>query len=140
MREKVLAALAACLPETEADAGIGCGGCPYGYCSEGENVNLPTRLIEDVRALLRGEAPRVMSVDEVAALPEGEVVWYEQRIFDGEDYLSPMVKGMGGYIGNGSMGVKIATIDGWERCWSARPSDELRRATPWPWEEVRGHA
>lgn len=58
-REKIIRGLAACMPQTEADAAIGCDGCPYnghpcgGNYQDNDHVNLPVRMIEDIRALLK---------------------------------------------------------------------------------------
>lgn len=53
-RAKVLRGLAACLPRTKEDAGIGCNGCPYnGRNCDDKTVSIPCALIEDIRALLK---------------------------------------------------------------------------------------
>lgn len=62
-REKVIKGLAACMPQTEEDAAIGCNGCPYhghpcgGDYQDNNHVNLPVAMIEDVRALLKAQEP-----------------------------------------------------------------------------------
>ena len=52
-REEVIHALAICLPEIEDDCEKSCKDCPYWVC--GDTVALPIRLIEDIRALLKGQ-------------------------------------------------------------------------------------
>ena len=79
----------------------------------------------------KAQEPRVMTLDEVAALPEGVVVWYEQRSNDGEDFLAAMVTDGRGYIGNGNMGVRIVYMDVGDRCWTSRPTAAEMEATPW---------
>lgn len=68
-REKVIKGLAACMPQTEEDAAIGHDGCPYngnpcgGDYQDNDHVNLPVRMIEDIRALLKEQEPVKPVVD-----------------------------------------------------------------------------
>ena len=61
--EKVIKGLAACMPQTEEDAAIGCNACPYnghpcgGDYQDNDHVNLPVAMIEDVQALLKAQEP-----------------------------------------------------------------------------------
>ena len=80
--------------------------------------------------LLKAQAPRVMTPTEIAALKEDDIVWYEQHGPDG-DYITAMVADGRESIGNASLGVKLKYLDENERCWTSRPTDEQRAATPW---------
>lgn len=135
--EKILTGMAACMPQTEDDAGIGCNGCPYnghpcdGDYQDNDHVNLPVAMIEDIRALLKAQEPRVMKVGDVRnwvnsgrvtrepvviEIRGGVCAWIiddEVRELPGEENLSSDLYGKT-----------------W-RCWTSRPSDEVRRATPW---------
>lgn len=52
-REKVLKALSICLPETEEESEQSCARCPYlKSCNCFDTVDIPARLLEDVRAVL----------------------------------------------------------------------------------------
>ena len=64
LRDQIIEGLAACLPETDKDAAIGCEGCPYGCC-KADAVRVPVTLLEDVRALLKAQPPRVMTREEI---------------------------------------------------------------------------
>ena len=146
--EKILTGLAACMPQTEEDAAIGCNGCPYngnpcgGDYQDNDHVNLPVRMIEDIRALLKAQEPRVMTLEEVKSMKRYTICAVEQHsklklnVFNAEyrgcfaigqkhmlDFglymdVNPYRRSEGGY-------------DKTWRCWTARPSDEVRRATPW---------
>ena len=74
---------------------------------------------------------RLMGGDEIAALRENDVVWYEQHAPDG-DYLAAMVANGRGEIGNADMCVALKYLDAGERLWTARPSVEQRGAVAWP--------
>ena len=95
-------------------------------------------------ALLLGAltAPaRLLSFEEIEALPEFAVVWEEWRGWD-EEYrenaleIAPVAK-----IGNGMAGNGIVTIrdpdmmagseNGQSRWWTALPTNEQREGTPW---------
>ena len=113
-----------------------CEKCPYGYGyldQTGDNyvVSCNTDMMfDDALELLKAQEPRMMTVDEVAALKRGEVVWYEQHTPDG-DYIQPMVADGRGYIGNADLGVKLCYLGHCERLWTAEPTDEQREAVKW---------
>lgn len=98
----------------------------------------------DAMALLKAQEPRVMTLEEVVALPEGGGdVWIENTSMPG---IPPWIiaatltekmdwQELGAlwfsddcchYVSD----YNIDTADGW-RCWTARPTDEQREATPW---------
>lgn len=98
-------------------------------------------LIDDATALLKAKAPRLMALEEVTAR-RGEPAYLEAK--------SP--KSYSGYVliydvqtGMGITGVRIGVtrpghVTIWPaqnlygikwRCWTARPTDAQREATPW---------
>ena len=85
-----------------------------------------TRLYEivaDAIGYIEGEKPRVLSREEIAALGEGDLVWYEQVSPEGV-FVSPMVANGRGEIGNGDMGVRLEYMDQCERLWTGKPPTE----------------
>ena len=87
-REKVLAGLAICLPETPDEGMINCAACPYiDQCDE--SVMMPVRLLEDAREALRTPPTVVHCVDckhclaltEEDPLPpyDGGAWWYCEK-------------------------------------------------------------
>ena len=86
--------------------------------------------LDDALELLKAQEPRVMTPTEIAALKENDIVWYEQHGTDG-DFIAAMVADGREFIGNASIGVKLKYLDGSERLWTSRPTDEQREATPW---------
>lgn len=115
---------------------IPCDGCPYDdadpHCSQ--------RLAEDALALLKAQEPRVLTLDEV--LNAEDFVWAEiwtpgdrrwcliyarinKSIYD--DIL--MLHEDNGFRWT-RLESKYNMNGGW-RCWSARPTEEQRRNTPW---------
>lgn len=80
---------------------------------------------------LKAQEPRVMSPDEIEAMKMGEVAWCEEY-YDGPGFLYPMVSCGRGDLGNLYIGINaIGFYDPHRRFWSARPTDEQRKATPW---------
>ena len=127
-------ALRCCLPETEEEAeSLGCAHCPHGDdCRRAEgDVNINERIVEDVRALVKALEPRVLTLDEAL---EADVCWLE---ISGSDRVPPCrIGGLNDFF-------SIRRIDqthevcakknyGWLlRCWSARPTEEQRKAVKW---------
>ena len=79
---KIIQGLAACIPETEEDAKLGCSNCPYGCC-KADAVRLPIQMIEDIRAVLKRQEPRLVTYDDFHSGREdgGEAIpcWKEAR-------------------------------------------------------------
>jgi len=120
--------------------------CPY--WSEDDDTgtslcNVP-QIIADAIGLLEADTPRLLTLDEVHALDEGDSVWMETRYIikpDGEVSINLE-------LGVVIPGTKEIHFDGWwdrldrmtdysdtqdmkARYWSAEPTDEQREATPW---------
>lgn len=136
-REKVIKGLAACMPQTEADASIGCDGCPYnghpcgGDYQDNDHVNLPVAMIENIRALLKSQEPRVIKVGDVRNWVNSD------RVTRG-----PVVIEIRGGVCAWIVDDEVRELPGEEnllsdlygktwRCWTSRPTDYQREATPW---------
>ena len=140
-REKVIKGLAACMPQTEEDAAIGCDGCPYNgnpcRCDyqDNDHVNLPVRMIEDIRDLLKAQEPRVMTLDEVKML-DSDYYYLESMRSPGKELREivgaygltcvtwPSITWARQTLGDSGYGKT------W-RCWTSRPTDEQREAVKW---------
>lgn len=112
-------------------AGIGIGLDMAGYHNDAQCVR-------DALALLREQEPRLLSVDEVKALPPDTDVYVENGTYDnGPRYLLAATKeGVGGRDGVSFFYFSRFWKDynhlpyGW-RVWTARPTKEQRRAVKW---------
>jgi len=124
-REKVMKGLNVHLKELSI--GKSCGECPYVGEAPCEQM-----LIADALALLKEQEARVMTRDEIIAMPEGAVVWFEEHADDSRDYIGPLVSDGNGYFGDFGRGVDMHAVE-WKRkrCWTSRPTDEQRKAVPW---------
>jgi len=147
-REKLLDLLDRCLPESD-ETELNCGGCAYSAdCHSGASVSLPARWVEDVRKFLKSEKPRLLTLEEIKALPDYTIV-YEEHRFDWSDCpveqfredkidieMAPVEK----------VGDRLSSITGYDviddrlfvqgetdrvRVWLGRPTDEQREAEPW---------
>lgn len=138
-REKVIKGLSICIPETEVHAEQGCTDCPYWVC--GDTVSLPVRLIEDIRALLKAQEPRVMTAEDMWKLKFNDTVIIEQKIpsllipaivrdnikyDDALEVLQVVTAST-----NGTANADYEYYGKTWRCWTSRPTDEQREATPW---------
>ena len=95
--------------------------------------------LEQVVNALKAQEPRVMTLEEVKQHNNQDgCVWFEQPTYNAvaafvrrdEEYteiISPYL--LGEPINHGYMANRFYGL-AW-RCWSTRPSDEVRRATPW---------
>ena len=130
--EKVIAGLECCkMPFSKCYD----GGCPY-FEDEGCKAKLKREAME----LLKAQEPRVMTLEEVISANPGTVVWLEDD--NKPDVISGLLKRL--FIHTKVIDFLIVkeevdnevTADlevygkGW-RCWTSRPTDEQREATPW---------
>ena len=97
-------------------------------------------LINDATELLREQEPRVMTLEEVITSKPGTVVWLED--FNKPDVISGLFERL--FISTKVIDFLIvkeevnnevtADLDvygsGW-RCWTSRPDQATREATPW---------
>lgn len=122
-----------------------CEHCHYGWAMGRRWCCNFVKLSRDALKLLDRSAPRVLTEEELMALPDGSVVWEE--FFNGEEgvatHLGPGMVCAGQIIIPDSQG-DLAEADlaeclrSWPdddgndfRYWSARPTDEQREATAW---------
>lgn len=92
-------------------------------------------IVEDAIALLKAQEPRVLTLEEVrnncpdCVYVETKTGWLECTIQDcgeSDKYDGIFVYGINEYF------MESWDIYGkWWRCWSAKPTDEQREATPW---------
>ena len=148
LREQIINGLAACIPETEEDAKLGCSNCPYGCC-KADAVRLPIQMIEDIRALLKAQEPRLLSVEKVVGyvvLKRDATLWFEFRngikemnakdivyndFLCDEDFPTLADPNLEWEDGGKHDGVIIAEYNDTFRCWTSCPSEEQRKAEEW---------
>lgn len=108
------------------------GGCPY-FEDEGCKAKLKREALE----LLKAQEPRVMTLEESSAINGGDIVWIEDRSLNqmivGIKFQSPSENCY--YVMLiGSKRPQPFSKELYEvnwRCWTSRPTDEQREATPW---------
>lgn len=122
-REKIIKGLECCI-KRDPDDKTRCGECPY----EGACLN---RLKLDALALLKAQEPRVITLEELENLQNGVAVFVE--FSDGR--LLPMLVEDGCLMRRGYLWMICEDAfrgDDYDaRCWTSRPTDEQREATPW---------
>ena len=129
-REKVMKGLECCIV-----GAMKCDECPY-IAVEGETVlACQGKLTEDAVSSLKAQEPRVMTIDEV--MESGDtLMWLEVKCLD-TNILAPTSP----YDDNASDSFSVSFQSGhvqtrglygkqW-RCWTSKPTDEQRKATPW---------
>ena len=143
-REKVIKGLERCVEKLDTVVnkthGYNCTACPYfRKCDRSGYLN-GLSLMRDALALLEAQEPRVMTLEEVITSKPGTVVWLED--FNKPDVISGLFKRLFIYtkvidflIEKEEVNNEVtADLDvygsGW-RCWTSRPTDEQREATPW---------
>lgn len=125
-REKVIKGLECCMAEK-----ICASKCPYkGQCDDGGYYY--SKAIEDALSLLKAQEPRVLTLDEAL---EADVCWLEKK---GDDRVWPCKVGSGEKwaaiwrFDQEPMAVPRDEYGKLFRCWSARPTEEQRKAETWP--------
>lgn len=102
------------------------------------------KLIEEAHAVvLKAQEPRVLSAADVAACPKGTVLWVEERQGVTWNMFPLEVETSSTHPDTGTDYLFFITYHDirkfecseynqtW-RCWTSRPTDEQREATPWP--------
>lgn len=114
---------------------IQCASCPYYNYGKTVDSCVPV-LWTDVLDLLKAQQPRVLTLEEVSNC-KPMLVWVEKSHAEGLDKsLCPIeitgcgTKGIGFHYGHFDYRTYNRGVYGW-RCWTAKPTDEQREATPW---------
>jgi hypothetical protein len=109
---------------------------------------IPLELAEDALALLKAQEPRVMALSWVRNLKASTPVWLED--VDKKNVIGALF--MQDY--SGTKCVDFAIVRDWEfkrvmadymdygvrwRCWTSRPDQATREATPWDAQEQRDY-
>ena len=107
-------------------------GCPY--YDELEPFDCQEQLRADAIAMLKAQEPRVMTEAELREIQCEIPVWIEVP-FEGYDFGHWVLVGYNHYEYKGAkFSFDEGALDGmgvkW-RCWTSRPTDEQREATPW---------
>lgn len=119
-----------------------CFACPYNDGVD-DNVDCKQKWADDAIAILKFQQPRVLTAGEIRSL-SGCPAWREtknsrQKLYQGWVLLYEIQTGMG-ITGerfgitepNGRMSwYRIDDYGKTWRCWSARPTDEQRKAVAW---------
>lgn len=124
--ERVIKGMECCSREDIGD----CNNCPYNI----NDMHCDIGMMRDALALLKAQEPRVMTVDEMNQLLNGDTVWVE--ISDGR--LLPMMVEDGtlmrwGYMWRICDEAFCAHEEGEcaARAWTSRPDQATREAVPW---------
>lgn len=130
-REKVIEILGACGTDD-------CDNCPLNgdeHCSG--FVDVPVEVLMDALSLLKEQEPRVMTVEEIRS-GTAEVVWLEDA--DKPNVIPGIwfrLSNEGGdesvdiHVMDGFIGARLEVYGKLWRCWSARPTEEQRKAVKW---------
>ena len=105
--------------------------CPYWE----NNDNCMLELLNDSLSLLKEQEPRVMTLEEVKALPCDTDIWIETEYYVGKFTIFAATintKGLRGVMVYGTH--KTYYYEAYNklwRCWSARPTEEDREKVKW---------
>lgn len=131
--EKVINGLECCLAN-------GHNNCSYKSTDEGIDkvTTCTTYLMQDALALLKAQEPRVMTLEEVIeAAKQGEPMYICEAKFPGSArWIIPINADLWGFEERGSH-CQLHYYDylskqiGGFCCWTSRPTDAQREATPW---------
>lgn len=117
---------------------VWCAYCPYSSSDgSGRGERCKREAAKDALALLKAQEPRVMTLEEILSINGGDIVWIEDRSLDemiaGIKFQSPS-KNCYYVMLIGSKRPQTFSKELYEvnwRCWTSRPTDEQREATPW---------
>lgn len=122
LRGKVIRGLECCMRPNDTNL---CGECPYSETSD-TLFGCMQRTMYDALSLLKAQEPRVMTLEEVqtwaTADPElRDPVFYEDLILKKRWWIT-----------HDNDGIYLPAVRAGEgRCWTSRPTDKQREATPW---------
>lgn len=135
-REKVLKGVECCRNFNPPDDWDCPEECPYSIDSNPHRCCTFNPLLNDVIALLKEQEPRVLTLEEVR--DEAEYMFLEKRSETWSDLFGCAIRGdWDGYGMDLLLGEDDYIRGMWEnygktwRCWTARPTDEQRRAVKW---------
>lgn len=128
-REKVIRGLELC-------AGTDCIGCPYRGVSPCQN-----KLASDALALLREQEPRVMTLEEVISVKDKTDVWLDEldcvvvaatisNWVESKNHVVTFFYGIE-HTASGERDYMNNNYNRTWRCWTARPTEEQRKAAKW---------
>lgn len=138
-----------CCIMRDPDDKLTCDICPYdGRCTNRLKIDalaLINAQQERIKELEAARIPRLLTLEEIRALPLGAVIWLEYKAVDEDGNidisLHPVMRSVccgDAVICDGESQTEIDTITlepdecgSMERYWSARPTDEQREAVAW---------
>lgn len=104
-------------------------------------VDMPAPLITDALALLKAQEPRLMTWQEIVdTAPQMPFIWLESKENNDRVFQSILFKT---WLWDSTATIITVMTQGWLfegyhvdygrtwRCWTSRPTDEQREATPW---------
>lgn len=115
-----------------------CDGCAFEYMRRDLPAMCAFYQQQSARYLLKKlaeQTPRVMTLEEVKAIPYDADIWIETEYYVGKITIFAATintRGLRGVMVYGSH--KIYDYEAYNklwRCWTARPTDEQRKAVPW---------
>lgn len=115
-----------------------CNECPYHW-----EEHCTMELAADALALLKEQEPRVLTVEEIRS-GTVEVAWIEDA--DKAEVIPGIwfrLSNEGGdeavdiHIRDGFVGARLEVYGKLWRCWTARPTPEQMRDTPWEGEGIK---
>lgn len=133
-REKIIKGLECCRIQQNEVPPM-CEECPYADNALGTCEDM-SGLLNDAYKMLKAQEPRVMTLEEVEAMPYGHVL-IETDKSEALRWLDALL-----FCKNANFSFDFITLEGrarllgteynreW-RCWTARPTDEQREAAPW---------
>ena len=126
--KKVINGLVCCKP-TFFEAAQCYQNCPYDKYGH-DKGGCVDQLISDALSLLKAQEPRVMTLEESG---EDIEIWYES--INGAcgygDLCYDSKADLALYTPHGIKGVEESAYNKTWRCWTSKPTDEQRAATPW---------
>lgn len=136
-REKVIKGL---ICHVHGDPHTRCHKCPY-WGTGPHGLSQCSQLFADalaiLNALLKAQEPRMMTLEEVKALQPDTDIWIEVRYLNAPIRIRACtVSGFspGGtrlFIIGGAHNYPMDMYNNYFRCWTSRPTDAQREATPW---------
>ena len=121
--------------------GFACNSCPYKDMESTCRSRTEGDLISDALALLKAQEPRVMTWKEIVdAAPQMPFIWLESKENHDRVFQSILFKT---WLFDSTVTIITVMTHGWLfegyhvdygkawRCWTSRPDNATREATPW---------